>query len=428
MDYTENNLKIRTNTSMGALDEMEVFFKSYNNSCIYCSIYFEGFVDFENLKKAVALSIAKVPALRSKLIDSSFYLHWESTNVDINKIVTLVQTNDIKKEFNNFINQSIDEHKGPQIMVRVLRTSTSDTLCFIINHMICDTAGFKQYIYMLGEIYTNIVNHKDYKKEFKNINIVNLPEIFKDLNFMKKLKLFFIPYENYDNSIQFPFEETGSLPSIVTYKLSPARFKALKSYAKSLNATINDVVMAALFRTLYKMLKLKSNKSISIPCMVDLRKFLKCKSSQSICNLASTIICTIRPETGKSFDETVLKVKYDMDKKKNSLLGLSGLLPFNIILKLFPHKLLKKLLDKIFTNPKISITNIGIIDKNKLKFHTLKIKDVFLTGAIKYTPYFQLSLSSFDDLLTFSVNIFGSNNDIKIINNFFSVFDKEFPV
>lgn len=50
-----------------------------------------------------------------------------------------------------------------------------------------------------------------------------------------------------------------------------------------------------------------------------------------------------------------------------------------------------------------------------------------MTGAIKYTPYFQLSLSSFDKFLTFAVNIFGSNNDIKIINNFFQYLIKNFP-
>lgn len=420
--------KMKTNTDMGALDEMEFFFKSYNNSCLYCNIYFKGFIDLNNLKTAVILSMNKVPALKSKLITSSFHLHWELTNVDINKVISLIQTDNIQKGFNNFINESINEFTGPQIKISVLRALNGDTVCFMINHMICDAAGFKQYLYMLSEIYNNVINHKDYTKSFENIKTVNPSKILKTLNFRKKFKLLSSHYKKYDNNIQFPFGETGSSPFIITYTLSPARFKLLKSYARSLNATINDAVMAAFLRTLYKILNLEPNKSISIPCMIDLRRFLKCKNFQSICNLASAITCTIGSDIGKNFDETVLKVKNDMDKKKNSLLALSGLLQFNILIKFIPHKLLKKILDKIFTNPKISITNIGIIDKNRLEFHDLKIENAFMTGAIKYTPYFQLSLSSFDEFLTFAVNIFGSNNDIKIINNFFSILDKELPV
>ena len=82
---------------------------------------------------------------------------------------------------------------------------------------------------------------------------------------------------------------------------------------------------------------------------------------------------------------------------------------------------------RIFVNPSLALTNIGIIDKNRLVFDNVNIEDAFITGSIKYYPYFQLALTSFNDSITFTISIYGKERDRQQILNFFSLLDYELP-
>ena len=62
-------------------------------------------------------------------------------------------------------------------------------------------------------------------------------------------------------------------------------------------------------------------------------------------------------------------------------------------------------------NPLICMTNIGVLDAARLSFGDLRPTDAYLCGSIKYKPYFQLAMSSYQDELTLSVNLYGSASD-----------------
>ena len=71
------------------------------------------------------------------------------------------------------------------------------------------------------------------------------------------------------------------------------------------------------------------------------------------------------------------------------------------------------------------MTNIGIIDKNKLVFDGLRIKDTFICGSIKYKPYFQIAVTTFDNEITLSINFCGTEGDKIKITEFLATFDNE---
>ncbi len=201
----------------------------------------------------------------------------------------------------------------------------------------------------------------------------------------------------------------------------------LREYSKKYRVTINDIVLTAYLRALSRVLDVRRGKSLAIPCAIDLRRFLPGRKAEAICNLTSTIICDIGADIGDSFDATVIKVKQDMDEKKRNFSGLSGFALPGILFKLLPYAKAKELFKDKFINPVIFMTNIGVIDKSLLVFDNLPVLDAFVTGSIKYPPYFQLALTSFDDAITFSINLYGSENDREQINNFFNILDDELP-
>lgn len=74
------------------------------------------------------------------------------------------------------------------------------------------------------------------------------------------------------------------------------------------------------------------------------------------------------------------------------------------------------------------MTNIGIIDKNKLIFDGVNIKDTFICGSIKYKPYFQMAVTTFNNEITLSINFCGTKNDKIKITEFLAMFDRELTI
>jgi NRPS condensation-like uncharacterized protein len=60
-----------------------------------------------------------------------------------------------------------------------------------------------------------------------------------------------------------------------------------------------------------------------------------------------------------------------------------------------------------------------------MSFGDLRPYDAYLCGSIKYKPHFQLAMSSYEDELTFSVNLYGSASDRDRILSFFDEIQAE---
>jgi NRPS condensation-like uncharacterized protein len=66
----------------------------------------------------------------------------------------------------------------------------------------------------------------------------------------------------------------------------------------------------------------------------------------------------------------------------------------------------------------LSMSNIGVIDDNKLIFKGSHVKHCWITGAVKYTPYHQFTISTFKDTLNIVSAIKGTNADCSFMQNF----------
>jgi len=409
-------------------DQMQFFFQDYNNHQLHGAILFTGRLDRKCLKKAVSLSMDLVPILRSRYVESTWHPFWESIGTDHDDdVVTCVDTNCIEEEIDRFLTGKTDEFRGPQLLVRIAGSPERDALCVVMNHMVCDGVGFKEYLYLLSSLYTNLRRDLDYRPSDAPGGSRSINQIYKHLRLIDRLKLLFMRkhISSHDIGLVFPLSGTGETPFIVTHKLSRSRFQALKEYRRRYGATINDIVVAAYIRALYRVLGAPSDKPFTMPCAMDLRRFLAGGKAEAICNLTGTVICDIGEEIGDGFADTVIKVKQNMDKKKSDFSGLHGLAMLGILNKLIPYAKAKALFKDKFINPMIYVTNIGVIDNSRLVFDDLTVLDAFITGSIKYPPYFQLALTSFDEEITFSINLYGTASDREQAEKFLRILDEE---
>ena len=97
-----------------------------------------------------------------------------------------------------------------------------------------------------------------------------------------------------------------------------------------------------------------------------------------------------------------------MDEKKGAGIGLNAFVKLDLLYRLCGERIANRKLRTGLKNPLICMTNIGVLDAARLSFGDSRPTDAYLCGSIKYKPYFQLAMSSYQDELTLSVNLYGA--------------------
>ena len=340
-------------------------------------------------------------------------------------MLSIKNTENVADEIQKTICTRTDEFKGPQLKIHILRSKSGDNLCIIINHMLCDGADFKELLYLLSSIYSGLNHNPSYKPSYM-LGSRSAVQIINTFNLKSKAKILSQKYglSRHDDSIVFPLEGDRKTPFIVTHTLGQEKLKMIKAYAKLYGATVNDAILAAYIRALHKTLP---GRTTSIQCVLDLRKFLPDKKSKGLCNLTSNLVCDIGPNIGDNFNETLIKVKQAMDIEKSNVSSLHLIMLLEGIFRIMPYKISKFMVLKGYHNPPFAMSNIGIIDHARLTFDNIQIKSAFMTGSIKYNPYFQLALSTFKGELTLSVAFHGTLADKEKIDDFLSTVDETLP-
>jgi NRPS condensation-like uncharacterized protein len=237
------------------------------------------------------------------------------------------------------------------------------------------------------------------------------------MSLARRLKIMVLKYDVSSQKEQkpYPLEGDAENPFFVTRRLAADGFLALKAHAKSRGASVNDMFLTAYIRALHLR---TGEERIVMPCPVDLRRFIPQGRSHGICNLTSNLICDVRVGGGDTFDETLSQVSGQMRLRKESLSSLKSVVLLGLIVHLVPFQLLRRIFGRLFTIPVVSYTNLGVIDSGRLHFGGVGVTDAFLTGAVKYVPYFQLAFSTFGDVCTLSCNLHGTPEDRETIGLF----------
>jgi NRPS condensation-like uncharacterized protein len=398
-----------------AWDSLQRLFqiKKINDHILHFLASFEGKLDMNRLQKSVALSAEAFPLLKCRFNEEERRPYWECRSNTTNEMLTLIETADVETAVNQFLVSEINTSTGPQIRLGVIRNAKADTLVILMNHMLCDAAGFKDYLYLLSSIYNKIREDANYHP--LELGSRRLSQITKMFSWKDKMQILFSKNDmSAHDPAQLKLEGDLKNPFIEIRSISKETFLNLKEYARNHDATINDMILTAYIRTLYETF----GYVFPIPSTVDLRKYLPGHNAGGICNLCTNLNCDIGADIGTSFEDTLLKVRESMKKEKSSIACIKSMFMLEKVYDVLPYQLAESMVNKIFDNALIAFTNIGIIDKTQFYFDELQITKAYMTGSVKYSPYFQLAVSTFDNRPVLSVNLFGSQADRDIVSAF----------
>jgi NRPS condensation-like uncharacterized protein len=427
----KNNKRETVRFKAEVFDKLQFLFEEYkyNDHQLHCIITFKGRLNRDIFEKAVFMSIESVPILGCRYVFDARDPYWESIGKsEYAKAISFEECSNLDQRINELLTSRTSVLEGPQVKFTVLTGPENDVLSVAMNHMVCDAAGFKDYLYLLGSIYSNLIKNPAYITSTRFKGTRSLNQVFSRLNIINKTKMLFLSPNSknsqYKLATEYPTNEAFQ-PYTQIQKLPSTQYQALKTYCESKNVTLNNVMLAAYYRTLYRLFNIKSNIALNIPCTIDLRRYLPNQKAQTICNLASWIMCDIIPGENEKFDETVKRVHIVMESKKKSFPGLNGLARLSLVSQIFPYSKFKESIKRNLKYPLFALTNIGMIDKNSLVFDQLCVTDAFMTGSIKYPPYFQMGLSTFNNTITFSLNLSDCESDRELIKRYFDLFNRE---
>lgn len=404
-------------------DCMQYFYGAAQEPLIRCFARFNGHLNESAFKRAVDLSIGALPLIACCFDEKSHC--WRKHGFTADSIVHSIEArNEDGAAARKLLLSSIDRTCEPQLKIFLVREEKSDTLCLIINHMISDGGGFKEYLYLLADLYSKCEKDMGYHAKLQPSGKRNLNQLLQNLSFKQKLGILFSKPQSHkpDPDMILPIKGDLSSPTLVIYCIEKELFARIRSFAKSSHASINDMLLTAYIRALHRA---TGCNDITIPCPVDLRKYKKSGQSCGICNLTANYSCHVELTSDEPFGNTLKKVLDQMRAQKESNACLKGPMLFHMMFHLLPFGTVRKLFYKISPVPVTSYTNLGMINDEKFRFGDFAVENAFISTAIKKVPYFQLSVSTYGGCCTLTSSLYGTDEDRKTVEEFLTQVENE---
>jgi NRPS condensation-like uncharacterized protein len=400
-----------------AFELLQYFFGTVHEPLVRAYVAFSGCLDEAALCRAVEASAKTVPLLFCVFDASGRRPRWrrrDFSGADVVKVV-FADTADAEKAADALLTEELDFSAEPQVKLNILRAGNTDRLCVIASHLLCDASGLKQYLALLGTLYAAETGNAPVHSIKTNLRKTRA--LFAGFSLREKLSIL---ASRYDAGAQkhtpvLALAGDPSNPRIITRTIPPEEFAAIKAFSRSNGASVNDALLSAYLRVLSRTC---GERTITIPCPVDLRKYLSKTNGISICNMTTNLFCSVAVNPSDNYLDTLKQVTQQMNAQKTSPNCLKSVVSLETAFRVLPFPLLKKEFPHYFTMPKLSYTNLGILEKESLRFGEAQAVDAFMTGAIKHSPYFQIAVSTFENALTLSCNLYAADQSVQTIESF----------
>ncbi len=407
-------------------DKMHYLFRDFNDRMVHLELHYDFEIDVDALKTVLICFLEKAPVFHSSFVDNHISPYWEVKPYRIEDVVTVSYPDNLEVAVDNFLTQYIPPESDLQIKVAVFFYEGTSTICIVENHMCMDGGDFKYVIEALCKNYNNYKEKGMMPLEIKQ-GSRSYDAVYSNFTATEE-KMARNLYKNVcaKDDHRFPLTEPhkDDYSFIARRKLSEDTFHKIKAAGKKHGATVNDILVAAYFYSLYELANYSFDDSVTISCAIDLRRHIKNSGENGITNHTSFMQCNI-PKRGRDIFETLQYVITSVNRfKKDKFMGLYGLPLLKFGYSILPHSASEEIIKIGYSNPLLAMSNIGILNHKNLALEGHEPTDGFMTGAVKYKPYVLLSATSMRSVITLSMCVRGNGEDKKIVNRFFDLYEE----
>ena len=407
-------------------DKMHYLFRDFNDRMVHVELNYDFIPDIEALKTVIICAFEKVPVLHSKFVDTKLSTHWEVKSYDIDDVFSVSYPENVEDAVEEFLTQYIAPDADIQMKFALFIKDGKSTLCMVENHMCMDGGDLKYFLQAFCENYSKYVtdgispvefrtgsrSYDDVYSGFSKTEAGVAQRLFKNINAKDNHKFPLTPNNIRDKSF------------IARKKFSEEILAKLKVKGKELGATINELLLASYFYSVYELAGYPKTDKVMISNAIDLRRHMDNVEDKGFTNHTSWMQCAI-PERGRDIFETVQYVVRSSNKfKKDKFMGLYGLPLLNFGYNILPHAASEEIIKIGYSNPLMAMSNIGILKGADFALAGHEPTDAFMSGAVKYKPFVLLTATTYRNVITLSMCVRGNEEDKKIVNDFFSLMEK----
>ena len=409
-------------------DKMHYLFRDFNDRMVHVELHYDFEINIEALKTVLICFFEKAPVLHSSFTDNKIHPYWTVKNYRIEDVLTVkeIGEDELDGEINTFITQYIPPDADIQMKVEVLNHGGKSTLLVVENHMCMDGGDLKYFMKALCKNYNEYIENGVSPIDLRT-GTRSYEAVYEDFTATER-KMARNLYNNVNTPDKHGFPLTPDnirdKSFIARRKLSAEKFDEIRAAGKKRGATINDMLLAAYFYALYDLAQFNPEDSVSISCAIDLRRHIKDNTDQGVTNQTAWMQCKV-PRRGADIFETLEYVVRSSNQfKQDRFMGLHGLPLLSLGYKIMPHAASEEIIKVGYANPLLAMSNIGILEVDKLALEGHEPTDGFMSGAVKYKPYVLLSATSMRKELTLSMCVRGNDEDKKIVEHFFDLLEE----
>jgi NRPS condensation-like uncharacterized protein len=367
-------------------------------------------LDEGRLRKAVDLCVVAHPVLGCLLDETGKEPFWRPVDRSEGWGFSVAEGSDIDKQLNDFILVPGDPRKDPLAQVRLFR-GMKDTLCVKMNHVCADGAGTRNYAYLLVSIYNALGRDPGFvpkidERERSMRSVLNKYGLGMRIG-LARAAMRFMRKANTQvgRSWQLPVKSSSNTRrTMAVRRIDEAWGIRITDIAKQHDATLNDMLLAAYFRTLFKIIPVDGSAPVPLQVSVDLRRYNPV-TTDVIGNLSSAIFAAIPPTSAEEFFKTLERVKEVMNRQKarSPLVGAYAIgIPFRFMNYPKASAAMQQMTagraNKGVAMPLLS--NFGKLEPERLAFDGSDPTDAYITTPIMFPPYLMLGVTGYRGSLT----------------------------
>ena len=427
IDFKEKNPHLLKKTLPCEMyDKVNLMCRKYMDRMARFEVDYDFLVDETAFKDVAVCALESAPCLHSRVIRNPITPYWKVADYNVNEFVFVKEVEDLEKARSEFFSREIPLDSNIQMNIGVFYYQNKTYILFIWNHMCMDGGGFKSFWSDFCKGYTAYVCHKASPLTFA-IGSRKYTDVYKDMakDKKKKAKIQFANVSPRDKH-RFPFENDNAENSviIVSRKVEKEFFEKAVAYTKAKGGTVNDLLVASYIDALKKVAGFKNEESISVSCATDLRRHIKDNSSVGYTNHVSFSHCAV-DRMGEDLKDTLSIVSTKTKElKEDEFMGLHGLPLLNIAYKTMIYLQAEPVVKLFYRNPTLSVSNVGAIDTESFSLADNKPFSAFVAGAAKNKPCAVMTALSINGDLNVSICLRGNEEDKKILEKFFTEYEK----
>ena len=408
-------------------DKLHYLFRTYNDRVIHVELHYDFELEIEPLKKFVSNLFEAAPVLHSSFINNYIRPYWRVNDYSVDEAFTVKRITEAEKdkEIEAFLMQEINPGDKIQFRVGLFYYEGKTAFCFVSNHMCFDGGDTKYITSKICRDYTKFVETGEMPNDIR-VGSRSHKMIYRDLSEEdRKAAKKLIRNPSVKDAHKFPLTESKPEDKsfMAKHPLDRDVFKNIKVLGKKNGFTLNDVLMAAYFESVYRLAQFDKSDSLTIAGAIDLRRYIRNMEGVGLTNHTAWMQCNI-PHLGKDIFETLRLVSESTNKfKQDKFMGMYGLPLLNFGYTL-PH-VIGELAVKIgYANPHLAMSNIGFIDPVGTSICGHEPIYGFMSGAVKYKPFVLLSVITYKEDCILAMGVRGNDKDRKVVEKFYTIYDE----